>query len=77
MTACESCPFRDGETESATAAQNLGCLPSAHEMIVRFDSEGVALSCHNDDSTPCRGLASVRSVKGAPVLGYSSWYHGK
>jgi len=75
--ACVACPFRDGENEEATVGQNYGCLPSAFEMEEMFDKEGVALSCHDNDRAPCRGLAEVRDVRLRPVKAYSDWYHGR
>ena len=71
--ACLCCPFRDGENEEATEYQNLGCLPSSHEMTALFDGRGVAMSCHDNDKIACRGLASVRRVAGKPVKAYSDW----
>jgi len=72
---CQACPFRDGENKDATVAQNLGCLPSARNMIKLFDEEGVSLSCHNDDEMPCRGLSSVRNTKNTTIKAYTDWYH--
>lgn len=72
--ACVACPFRDGENEEATIAQNLGCLPSKFDMIEKLDREQVALSCHENDKVPCRGLAEVRNVSKAEVKAYSDWY---
>lgn len=71
---CQYCPFRDGENEEATKYQNLGCLPSSHEMAALFDNSGVAMSCHDNDKIACRGLASVRQVAGRTVKAYSDWY---
>lgn len=74
---CSACPFRDGETEEATRAQNLGCLPSASDMVKLFDENGVALSCHDNKNLACRGLASIRDTTNAKVKPYEDWYHGK
>lgn len=72
---CVACPFRDGETEEATMGQNHGCLPSSFDMVAMFRFRKTAMSCHENDTTACRGLASVRDVSGAEVYPYSEWYH--
>lgn len=75
---CVACPFNDGLTEEATVGQNLGCLPTAGQMIDLFDQSGVALSCHKKPKTPCRGLCENRTVpKKVKVKSYEDWYHGK
>jgi hypothetical protein len=76
MNPCIACPFRDGENEIATQAQNYGCLPTKHEMIETFDSTGVALSCHDNDKV-CKGLASVRDVSSANVKTHKEWYNNE
>ena len=77
MNPCNGCPFRDGETEEATVAQNLGCLPIKSDMIELFDKEGVALSCHSAQHRACSGLSHVRKTHSKPVLGYDKWYRGE
>lgn len=72
---CVACPFRDGENEEATMAQNYGCLPTHSQMLDEFDLTGIALSCHNDDAKACRGLAKFRDVTNTKVKAYSDWYH--
>lgn len=74
MKPCLACPFRDGENEEATMAQNYGCLPTAQEMIDRADQRGEAMSCHNNDRRACSGLARHRDVSGLKVKAYSEWY---
>jgi hypothetical protein len=71
---CIACPFRDGENEEATQAQNYACLPTAFEMLELFDKQGLATSCHNSKTKPCRGLARERCVQGAEVKAYEDWY---
>lgn len=71
---CESCPWN--ETESSIQAQNYGCLPTPSQMVESND-EGVALSCHDDESSVCRGLAShLKDVGAKPgkLKTYSDWY---
>jgi len=74
---CLACPFRDGENEEATKLQNLGCLPSAFDMIEMFDEENISLSCHDNESIPCRGLSSVRGTQHSLLKTYTDWYHGR
>lgn len=75
--ACETCPFNDGLNEAATQAQNWGCLPDKFAMVDKFDTEGIAFSCHSTPHKACRGLTRVRpTAKQAPVLDYEDWYHG-
>lgn len=71
---CATCPFRDGETEDATTAQNYGCLPSWFDMVEMFDLNGIAMSCHGNDKKACQGLAGVRDVTNVKVKAYSDWY---
>lgn len=73
---CLGCPFNDGLTEEASIAQNYGCLPTANEMIERFDKSGLALSCHEESKIACRGLSEVRDTQDSEVLGYPEWYRG-
>lgn len=74
---CNACPFNDGITEDATIGQNLGCLPSAGQMIEFFDKNGISISCHENDKKVCRGLCEVRqSAKKKKVKSYSDWYRG-
>lgn len=73
---CIACPFNDGFTWEATDAQNLACLPSAGDMLELFDNSRTALSCHENQSTACRGLSQNRKTDGATVLRYEDWYYG-
>ena len=73
--ACIACPFRDGETMEATQGQNWGCLPSSFEMTQAAQSMGVALSCHDDCKSPCKGLVeAIPEASTMPVKSYSDWY---
>ena len=74
---CETCPFNDGLNEEATKIQNLGCLPTPHDMVRHYDTTGVAMSCHFDQGHACRGLAEVRpDASQASVWKYEEWYRG-
>ncbi len=74
--ACKACPFRDGETTEATQAQNYGCLPSSCEMIQAAKNRGLALSCHDDCTTACKGLVeAVPEAASMPVKSYEDWYY--
>lgn len=74
MKPCQACPFRDGETEEATQAQNLGCLPTQTEMIQGAEEHGQALSCH-DNTRACQGLIQTNpKIATLPIKLYSNWY---
>ena len=74
---CVACPFNDGFTWEATNAQNLACLPSAGHMLQLFDQSHIALSCHENQSIPCKGLSENRKTSEARLMRYSDWYSGK
>lgn len=72
--ACIACPFRDGENEEATQAQNYACLPSWQDMLDYIDTHKRVISCHNNDQIPCIGAAKYRNVQNIPITPYSEWY---
>lgn len=78
MKLCESCPWNC--TSSSEMAQNLGCLPTPKEMV-KLNSEGKALSCHDDESIVCKGLRCGLKKLGEEVAPeikkYTDWYRGK
>ena len=74
MRRCKCCPFRDGENEEATLAQNLGCLPTKWQMIEEYDKHNVAISCHENQKMVCAGLSNVRNTENKPIKTYSDWY---
>lgn len=53
---CSSCPFNEGMNEDGTMTQNLGCLPSAGEVLQLKRETGNNWACHSDDSKVCTGL---------------------
>lgn len=74
---CNGCPFNDGFTLEATQAQNWGCLPTQEDMVSKWDNEQVALSCHEHNNKPCKGLVNFRPEAAfGKVLSYSNWYKG-
>jgi GNAT superfamily N-acetyltransferase len=78
--ACTSCPFNDGLTEEAAQAQNFGCLPTAHDIVVMKRQTGQNWACHDDESKACAGLCHGAKDAGVDLsegglIRYSSWYH--
>jgi len=53
---CSSCPFNEGMNEDGTMTQNLGCLPSAGDVLQLKRTTGDNWACHTDDSKVCTGL---------------------
>lgn len=48
-----TCPF--AFTEASEKAQNYGCLPSPHEIIMMRIEHGKTWACHDDVTKPCIG----------------------
>jgi len=60
---CKGCPFNDGITEEATDAQNLGCLPSAYDILKILSDSGKHWACHGHSDLTCGGLIQHFSQK--------------
>jgi len=59
---CKGCPFNDGWTEEATKLQDLGCLPTAMQIVSAKDTENKNWLCHNSKKRVCGGLREERDV---------------
>jgi hypothetical protein len=58
---CKSCPFNFG-SESSESAQNLGCLPSAQDILKLKDETGHNWACHSNNKRVCSGLKKKRDT---------------
>jgi len=76
---CDDCPW-NFYSAGSQMAQNYGCLPSPQEMVRINDEEGYALSCHENKSCICKGLAAQLKKNGKRIgmlKPHSDWYEGK
>lgn len=58
---CNSCPF-NFNSESSEYAQNLGCLPTPHEIIEHHKATGKNWACHITNKL-CRGMCDYQDRK--------------
>lgn len=71
---CDSCPFNDGFTASATEAQNLGCLPTRFDILGYKDGYDLNWHCHSNEKKVCAGFKEERNTETGKSLLYSVWY---
>lgn len=53
---CDGCPFDYGQP-ATEMAYNLGCLPSAGEVVEMCRANGTAWACHTEPDKVCCGHA--------------------
>lgn len=58
---CVTCPF--SSNDEAFDVQNLGCLPSAYDIVQLKEKTNQNWSCHGDSTVLCGGFARYVSEK--------------
>lgn len=52
--ACTHCPFEF--SDASEEVQNLGCLPTPHQIVKMKELTGHDWACHSKPTIKCRGL---------------------
>lgn len=75
---CPAYPF--AMTAHSESIQNLGCLPSAWEIMLIQRDTGKNWGCHENESRPCAGQvewcreSGIPYKKDSPLASYKKWY---
>lgn len=77
---CMTCPF--SWSDEAEIVQNLGCLPTPHEIITMKEKSGHNWACHDNKNVLCGGFANYvktqrpdLDIHKGNLISYEVWYH--